>query len=502
VNNYLALCRIANPMPQPDMEKLELYVKWYQEEESVRIVANLELNKDKPSIEDWKKNCKPYVKEFIERINEEGTDKKRQIPKYEISTKTDELNIISEKEGRPRPIQQASNEDKYYYRMVYFLTKVIGEEDYAMTMQQSWEENAKIIENLMTLVKDAEIINGDLSCNDGTQSYEERSKTDLWLWKKLWSFLGEEWTGELEEFLVNLTGISQQKVTIFEYADIIFRLFGKQGTGSNDTTLGNTHRNVSRLRWLLRGLMKLVEVDYKNGKSGDFALLVLGDDFLIFLSAKYRKMLGEYWGWVFAKERNQKQGLGHWYKDEINTKYIDFCSRDGIWRPDGTFRWIRKIKRFLQTTPFTLAVKSNTNRQDIIQYELEKLAYMEGVGILKWAKGLPIFEKYAKTLIRLGAKVDPDVIQKDLETRWDRRNIGEVFDIREEDYMLTIELWEDMYGLSRATVAQVEYNLDQCKNLHDRLNIQGITDLFEKCKDYRKFEEHHDFEGKYVEEEA
>jgi len=374
--------------------------------------------------------------------------------------------------------------------------------DYALAVGQNWQQSADRVYNIKTLVKDSIIINGDLSQNDATQTYEERMETDLLLLSTLFESIDPEFSKMPNEYYSQITGESKHKMTLYKYADIKYDLLGKQGTGSNDTTIGNSHRNVSRLRWLLTGICKLEEIviDLKLGKNqiGTYGLLVLGDDFLLIINRNSLPVVKDNWNSLFAQKQFQKQGLGHWYKDSMDTKFIDFCSRDGIWRDDGTLRWLRKIKRFIQTTPFTLAIKNKTNREDVIEHEIKKMAYIEGIGILRWAKHLPIFEKYARTLIRLGQSTPVEEIEAYLQSRWDRRDVGVVTDYRVEDYDLTLDMWEQQYDIPRDLIETIEDNLDKCTSLHDQILSEELLSKFVFCDEYIKYSVDMNFESHYI----
>jgi hypothetical protein len=493
-NTYLALSRIIGPVPAPDPKLLEEYVDWYWKKAVPDINKKIIYWKEKPTYDEWFKNQKPYVKNAVQRILDDGFNQRLNASKFEIGVKTDELAVCAEKEPRPRAIQQASNPDKLHYRGIWYLCKTFCDIDPSIACGTSWEESAKLLSEFQKLVKNSVVINGDLSQNDSTQSIEERVQTDLALWQDFLGKIIPDFVEDKDKLKGILSGKSAQLVTILEYGDTAFTLFGKQGTGSPDTTLGNTHRNVSRLRWLLTSKMGLREINYHASEPGDFALLVHGDDFIIFITKKYLQLLKDNFSKLFAKNQTDVCGLGHWYKDDLEIGRPDFCSRDAIQRPDGSYRWLRKIKRFLQTTPFTLAV-STSNRPDIVKYELQKMAYIEGVGILRWAKGLPIYHKYALTLIRLGVESPPEVIEQKLWERWERRCIGEVFDYREEDYELTLELWNEAYGLHSELVRRIEDALDLCEDLQTDIIFQDLLDLFNYSEHYQQYLDSNSLKG-------
>ena len=200
------------------------------------------------------------------------------------------------------------------------------------------------------------------------------------------------------------------------------------------------------MQFFLTEKLGLKEVTYdhinKTFGPGDYGILVLGDDFLLVINKKFLQKVQDNMSIIYCKDRYSTGGLGHWFKDALDPNWPEFCSRDLLNRGDGTFRWMRKIKKFIQTTPFTISVSSNSTRVDVIEFELKKLAYMEGIGILKWAKGLPLYHKYAQTLIRLGTYVDPQEIEEKYMKRWEARAIGEVEDVRVEDYNLALEYWD------------------------------------------------------------
>jgi len=416
--------------------------------------------------------------------------------------------LNSEDQTRPRPIQAARNIDKYVYRGIWIITKMIGDIDYAIRVGSDWEEDAMLVELLHTLIERAVHENLDLSSNDATQHAEERQETDVSLLTKIMPKLTEEWADLESEWTGNLNLTTHQVASVLSEGDFYFTMFGKQNTGKNDTTLGNSHRNAERIRFLLYvGGFKEVEIhtalDEKgkryvvSAQKGDWGFLVLGDDAFILMIKKAQEWLRKNWHVIFAEDRNQQQGLGHWRKKEISSPFYDFCSRDCIKREDGTFRWIRKLKRFLQTTPFTISLKE-TSREDIKEFELRKLAYIEGIGMLHWCQKLPLFHKYALTLIRLGVEVDPKIVEETLNTKWNKRSIGFVTTMRDEDYGLTLKLWEDQYNISKEAIVSLEKALDECNSLHDQILHPEIINAFNFTEEYNNYAEAQNFSDLYV----
>ena len=400
-NMWIALLRIFNPVPNPDMKIVAEYGKWYQDKWIPEVLKKVDTIKSTPTYDDWISNVKPYVRRYVADLLENGCPQNPSRVGFEIGVKTDELMVASEDDVRPRPIQQARNLDKYTYRGIWFITKILADLDYAYRCGANWEADAKVLGEVYANVNDAIMIPGDLSSNDATQSYPERQSSDLILIRKLLSLLDDTWVDDLGAALANVTGESEQKAQIFEYGDFRAHLLGSQNTGASDTTFGNTERNRRRMQFFLTEKLGLKEVTYdhinKTFGPGDYGILVLGDDFLLVINKKFLQKVQDNMSIIYCKDRYSTGGLGHWFKDALDPNWPEFCSRDLLNRGDGTFRWMRKIKKFIQTTPFTISVSSNSTRVDVIEFELKKLAYMEGIGILKWAKGLPLYHKYAQT---------------------------------------------------------------------------------------------------------
>lgn len=486
---YFSLLRIFNPVPKPDPEIIDRYGDWYQNTQIPWIDKRINVLKEKPEYADWLANVKPYVRGFIDRVTRDGNSENSKVG-FVIDVKIDELMPTIEDEPRPRPIQQARNIDKLNYRGIWYITKIISDIDYAYRCGANWDEDAKVLSVVWSGVLNGVGIPGDLSSNDATQSILEREKTDLILFSNLLKRLGDDWVDDQKATLENVTGRSKQTAGFFEYGDFRATMIGKQNTGASDTTAGNTERNRRRMRFLLSGILNLKEVELgKDGEewiliaSGDYGLLVLGDDFLLVVNKAHVKLVEDNMHHIYCKGRYEIGGLGHWYKDTLSMDWPEFCSRDLIDRGDGSFRWIRKIKRFMQLTPFTISVR-DSSRNDIVEYELRKMAYMEGIGMLKWARNLPIYHKYAQTLIRLGQEVPYEEIEEKYLKRWEMRAIGEVTDVREEDRGLVIQYWENRYGLSREVVTLVEDALDKCTSLHDQIDCPEIIELFKENEGY------------------
>jgi len=101
VNNYLALCRLNGPVPTFEQEKLNEYIRWYKEKVLIVIKTNINFLDSDITVKDWYDNCKKYVKDFADKVRKEDYQKITVNQIYEDSVKTDELNIVAEKEGRP-----------------------------------------------------------------------------------------------------------------------------------------------------------------------------------------------------------------------------------------------------------------------------------------------------------------------------------------------------------------------------------------------------------------
>jgi hypothetical protein len=472
--------RIIQPVPSPDMDCIERYARWfggYYDKQIKKFYYKINNAK----YIDWFAHQKTDVKRHIEKFRRDGYPKMNAFFTYQINPKTDEL-VLPEC-FRTRAIQAPNQLDKYFSRGLWNIQQAIKGVDYSMGGSYNWEKQALLLEKIVNGVRNPIFINGDLSCNDATLSGEEKIRTECAAYAKLYPYLGCGWTEGLNYWLRSKGVKSKQICFMLKGRNPLrFKLVGCRNTGELGTYLNNTEDNLAKLRWLLTDLcnLKEVEIEVIDGdlfliEGGDFGIILCGDDFILVITEDKLSIVTENWNQVFAANRNETMGLGHWFKEGLGrSKYAEFCSRDAIQRTDGSFRWVRKPKRFLCFTPFTLSVRWNDKRPDICKYILKQLAYQEGIGIIRWAKGLPIFDTYARTLMRLGeSNVSENIVEMYFD-KWERRSIGEVFDFRADDWWLTCDMWLEKYGITTDTILAAEEALRNCNSLSDIIILDSL----------------------------
>jgi hypothetical protein len=481
-NRIFALFRVTQVTPAVNLKILAKYKKFYSLE-TERLMKKLKETESNRNFDNWFSNQKATVKTAVTKFSTEGI---RKVPKHYIvndNVKTDEL-LLPEC-LRCRTIQVPTNLSKYFGSWKYYYQKLIARVDPAMGGSYNWEEQAKYIELLNIAIPDGYHENGDLSANDATFSAELKVETENKRREAFYRFIPEEFLPlHKRGFLHSLDVVSKHYIVLPHFKEVLaYTLHGTRTTGDPGTYVDNTESNLSKQRFVFYFIKEAIEViiiktdegEMIIVRQGNWGIILCGDDYYARISKKLYEAYLKFRDLVFSATRAGVNSLGDWLKPGLGkSDYPEFCSRDAMERLDGSFRWIRKLRRFLTFTPFTLAVQWNKIRPGKSIEQLKEFAFQEGIGILRWGADLPIFEVYARTLIRLGSNTPAEKVVNYYLEKWDKRCIGIVFDHRKTDYEECLNFWEKNYNYPREVIFKIEKALNACTSLFDEINIPEL----------------------------
>ena len=185
-----------------------------------------------------------------------------------------------------------------------------------------------------------------------------------------------------------------------------FSTLGQVQSGNMDTTLMNTTRMALYCRFTLE------RIGYRYSR--DFEVMAKGDDVVVFYAYYIpNHVINNAFMCTFESDINATEGgLGQVMK-YLKLGYIDdidFCSTATFRKRDGRFRIYRQPNRFMLLTPWSETIKEYVQDPEMIKY----IRYNIGFSILAWGKNLPIFEAYARNLMKYNSdyKVKPSKIDK------------------------------------------------------------------------------------------
>lgn len=256
---------------------------------------------------------------------------------------------------------------------------------------RNWQEICEKIDEAKARIPDIKFGEGDGSGFDTTQKnevtipwYRELADT---IEKCDIRFNGVIWDkAPIVAALRRYNGVGKISVN---RGDIVFELdFMPSGMG--ETTLKNGTAMVSYNRFV-----------FERAKIVNWYLSVKGDDVHRGLSRKDTKKFDEMVWKIFSPcDIKGRHGLGQImapmpWGELCETSFLS-CE---FFEADSGTRMVRKMERILQTTPWSMKIKQGMKNLDQVAREL---CHSKGLCMLAWSKGLPIFENYARMLIRVG----------------------------------------------------------------------------------------------------
>jgi hypothetical protein len=181
---------------------------------------------------------------------------------------------------------------------------------------------------------------------------------------------------------------SKLYVSIFNGA-LRFKTRGR-ASGDGWTTGFNTAQMISFWK-VVEYICKLIDKTFRC------EIIVKGDDVLICLDKKHRELFERIAWTCMAKNKNpQTHGLGQICKflkfGELHE--LDFLSSYFVPTSAG-YRMIRKAGRLFEMTPWATLLSAQNPAISA------QLCYANGLCVLAWAKGLPLFESYGRMLVRV-----------------------------------------------------------------------------------------------------
>jgi len=358
---------------------------------------------------------------------------------------------------------------------VYLMSKQAAQHNYSYCGGRTWQEQCNIISDIWASFQDPVWLNGDFSTFDATKNWA--LKTGLYrIYNRVYQLINEEWGLDLQS-LGNYTELTKKVIVGWSNDEVTtIEMTGRQASGDSNTSFDNSNANESVWRFILKDLgISVVEYDLQLRiikVRGQAAIFVMGDDHSLIVERTVadRILKGA------PKYFDPKGGLGFKHDGLKKEEKMDFCSTDVLLREDGSHRIMRKIKRFLSTTPFTRSVKFTSNAK-YMKRDLEEMAWAEGMCMKAWCRHLPVFDEYANVLIRLGKPMMEEKYAYLLKTKWEYREERAMIDVRQTDYNLCLEFWEEHYQLSRITVFRIEEALRRTTTLNSYIYVPEIIHM-------------------------
>jgi hypothetical protein len=242
-----------------------------------------------------------------------------------------------------------------------------------------------------------------------------------------------------------------------------YQTTGTRASGDGWTTFANTILNLSYIKYTL----KLAGIGGHVWSKGDDLLVIIEDaDRSRFERAHARVYT--------SRKDNHTHGLGQvckFVKYAYSLSDVDFLSAYFVLGPSRTIRMIRIPARVFQLTPWTLAIKTNT--PDPVK-EAKELCWNEGMCMLDWCEGLPIFDAYARMLIRVGKPTAKRLYDwGDVDRKWRKMSPEE----NQAWYEHTVVFLAMRYGIRQGDIDRIEAKFNQCQEIFATI-VDPIFDLF------------------------
>jgi len=208
--------------------------------------------------------------------------------------------------------------------------------------------------------------------------------------------------------------------------------------------------------------------DLKIPKSDRF-LVCKSDDSVFTISRKWKALLdANVWRYFSKENKFGKIGLGQVCKfiKWGTLEDIDFLSNYMFRDSRGLTRMTRIPNRVFQTTPWSTKVLPGMN--DLFQ-KCRELTWSKGSCMLAWAKGLPIFETYARKLMELGVQGELTDYNKYAD---EPRTWGD-----ENDYDEMCDFLSHRFNLTREDIVIIEDGINSITHLYQEVVIPELDKL-------------------------
>jgi hypothetical protein len=253
--------------------------------------------------------------------------------------------------------------------------------------------------------------------------------------------------------------------------------FDGRPSGAGNTTLSNTLNMIAYNEYVM----------YRAGiPKTDYRIIVKGDDLLIRLKRRWVGHWKKIHADCFTSFKHQHlHGLGQIMpSDEIKIvdtlDKVSFLSSHFVPLETPTvvngvsyrYRMVRILPRVLQTISWTTSIPSDVKkwRKGLLEDVAKQLCFSKGSSLLTWSRGLPMFEKLALAMIRVGRK-----------GRWTDRNYYSDeprvwFDCdNRKDYY---NFLQNNYGITPLEVADFETRIDKVTSVKGMIEFKWMDKAY------------------------
>jgi hypothetical protein len=332
---------------------------------------------------------------------------------------------------------------------------------------KTWFELCADVQNKIMKFSDPVFIAGDGSGFDTTQhlpiikhfrlSFERfidsaRIDWDMYDWKKY----------------AKLAFLTSDSLNVsVGHGNMFYRINGTRASGDGWTTWANTMLNSS---YIILVMLLARITKYSHWAKGDDILIVIERvDLQIFQDS--------FWKVYTRRKTSHRHGMGQvakFLKISRSIEDIDFLSAYFVDMGENQLRLIRMPARVFQLTPWTTAIKNGC--LDTIA-EARELCWNEGMCMLDWCEGIPIFEAYAHMLIRLGNPCARRLEDwSDRDRKWRKISEDELPNIRD----VFLAFFDRKFHVAAPIIVDIEKEFNSC------IDIFGVIqhEIFDQFMSY------------------